>query len=118
MITAGFHEILQTVEKLSDKFNITEDQKAAIENETREQSSSRLWFRMRCGRITESRFKSVCCTDPVCPSLSLIMGICHPELSKFSTNATKWGCDHESTAREAYLHKAQNEHDNLSLQEA
>ena len=118
MIIAGFHEILQALEKLPDKFNITKDQKAAVEKETREQSSSRLWFRMRCGRITAFRFKSVCRTDPVCPSLSLIMGICHPDLSKFATNATKWGCDHESTAREAYLHQAQNENDNLSQREA
>lgn len=46
------------------------------------------------------------------------MGICHPELSKFSTNATKWGCDHEATARDAYVDSIKNEHDCLSLSEA
>ena len=44
-------------------------------NDPRDQSNCRLWFRLRAGRITASRFKSACSTDPASPSLSLIMGI-------------------------------------------
>jgi len=34
---------------------------------------------MRCGRITASKFKSACHTDPASPSISLITAICYPE---------------------------------------
>ena len=48
------------------------------------------------------------------PSASLIMSICHPELSKFSTAATKWGCEHESVARKKYK-SVTSHHDAFSL---
>lgn len=70
LTTVGFNELLDAVEELSNNFIISEDQMEAVERETRGQSSSRLWFRMRCGRITASKFKSVCNTDPANPSLS------------------------------------------------
>lgn len=57
-------------------------------------------FRMHSGRITASRFKSACHTDPSYPSLSLIMSICHPETK---TASTCWGCEHESTAHSKYV---------------
>ena len=52
--------------------------------------------------ITASQFKAVCHTDVNSPSLSLIMRICHPELSKFRSSATCWGCEHESKVRGKY----------------
>lgn len=58
---------------------------------------------MRTGSITASRFKAACYTDPACPSHSLIMSICHPELSRFSTDAMQWGCNHEQTAKISYM---------------
>ena len=57
---------------------------------------------MRAGRITASRFKAACHTDHSNPSISLIMNICHPELSKFKNLAACWGCEHELTARKKY----------------
>ena len=33
------------------------------------------------------------------PSKSLIMQICYPSKNKFSTEATKYGCEHEKIAR-------------------
>ncbi len=54
---------------------------------------------MRAGKITVSRLKNVCCTNPAQPSISLIMAICHPELAKFRSVATSWGCEHEKTAK-------------------
>ena len=54
------------------------------------------------------------------PSISLIMSIYHPELSKFSTEATKWGCEHESVAREKYktMYMYQPFHNRFSLIES
>lgn len=39
----------------------------SVESKTRLQSNSRLWFRMRTGRIMASRFKSACRTNPAQP---------------------------------------------------
>ena len=39
-----------------------------IEVETKAQSSSQVWFEQRAGRITASKFKSVCHTNPQKPS--------------------------------------------------
>ena len=73
-----------------------------VEAKTRTQSQCRLWYRMRAGRITASRFKSASHTNPAMPSISLIMSICHPELTKFKNSATSWGCEHESAAKKRY----------------
>ena len=81
---------------------ITPQQAQTVESKTRLQSKSSLWFRMRCGRITASKFKSAAHTDPASPSLSLVMSICHPELTKFKTVATTWGCEHEKAALAEY----------------
>ena len=60
-------------------------------------------FIMRTGYITASKFKNACHTDPTCPSHSLIMSICHPEIPRFNTSeATQWGCHYEKRARDAY----------------
>ena len=48
--------------------------------------------------ITASQFKSACHTDPASRSVSLIMVICYPEACRFSTSATRWGCEHEKVA--------------------
>ena len=79
---------------------VTEDEARSVEVQTQSQSNSRLWFRMRTGRITGSGFKSSCHTNPAQPTTSLIMAICHPELTKFRSVATSWGCEHEKIACE------------------
>lgn len=92
----GYYDLL----KLSNTtlVTVTAEQRKAVEIKTRDQSNSRLWFSMRTGRVTASKFKSACHTDPASPSLSLVMGICHPEAYRFQTAATSWGCRHEKDA--------------------
>ena len=41
-------------------------------------------------------------TDPHKPSLSLLTSTCYPEACQFSSAATKYGCQHEKDAVEAY----------------
>ena len=60
-----------------------------------DQAKSKQWFRFRAGRITASHFKQVVCTNPDQPSISLLKGVCYPEMNKFTTTATEWGCQHE-----------------------
>ena len=59
------------------------------------QAKSKQWFRFRDGRITASRFNQAVCTNPDQPSFSLLKGVCYPEMNKFITTATEWGCQHE-----------------------
>jgi len=53
------------------EISVTAEQANAVENATREQSNSKLWYRFRAGRITTSKMKTVCCTDPTLPAQSL-----------------------------------------------
>ena len=111
-----------TLEKLANEklnlYSVTEEQQKEVEQQTRMQSNSRIWFRMRTGRVTASKFKSACHTNPEKPSSSLIMSICHPELAKFSTEATKWGCSHEKTARMHYIIFQKGRHKDFKLSES
>ena len=72
---------------------------------------------MRTGRITAFHFKSVSRTSPVTPSISLIMYIFHPEISRFQTAATQWGCEHEKIARDDYTNLLSLNHENFRVDE-
>ena len=107
----GYHSLVQLAHETS--ISITPDQVKAA-NKTRDQANSRLWFRLRAGRITASKFKSACCTDSAFPAKSLIMSVCYPELSsRFQNEATKWGCQHEDHALKIYTNKTG--HDNINV---
>lgn len=82
---------------------------------TRSQSKSREWFRYRAGRITASRFRQILHTDPHQPSVSLVKNVCYPEIQKFSTKATVWGCEHEKDALQAYKTQIMTSHSGLSV---
>ena len=84
------------------KITVIEQEAVQVESKTKLQANSRLWYQMHARRDTASRFKSACRTNPAQPSISLIMGICNPELTKFKTAATNWGCEHEKVAISRY----------------
>ena len=96
----------------------SDEQCKAVERNTREQSKSNLWFRMRAGRIAASKFKAVCHTDPASPSLSLVISICHPDTVRFKTAATKWRCQHEQDALKEYKIKSAHHHDRFTVSQA
>ena len=85
------------------QITVTEQQATQVESKTKLQANSRLWYQMRAGRITASCLKAACRTNLAQPSISLIMEVCHPEMSKFKTVATNWGCAHEKVAISRYL---------------
>ena len=76
-----------------------------VEQVTRSQAHSKLWYVYRAGRITASNFKSAVHTNPSNPSTSLIKKICYPQSYKFKTEATQWGLDHEQLAIASFLEK-------------
>ena len=94
---------------------ITEEQAKNIEAATRDQVRSKEWFCYRAGRVTASKFKAAAHTDLSQPSQSLLKAICYPDSYRFSTVATRWGCVHESTARDAYLVRMVKNHLNFTI---
>ena len=111
----GYSDLLSACDKIATELHITEDMVAAVENTTIEQSKSKVWFKYRAGRITASKMKSVCRTNPVKPSQSLIKTICYPEAYGFTTLATTWGCKHEKTALDFYAKASRRDHDNHTI---
>ena len=71
---------------------------------------------MVCGRARDVSMRYRLRVRPASQNLNLsIKAICYPESKRFSTKAARWGCEHEKTAREAYLQKIVGEHSDLSI---
>ena len=69
--------------------SVSTTQQEYLEEVTRSQSKSKVWFKFWAGQITGSRVCQVVHTDPHKPSLSLLGSICFPEACQFSSTATK-----------------------------
>ena len=88
-----------------------------LEEQTRWQSQSPLWFQHRVGRITASKFGAVSRAKDVKPTCCLANTI----MQKRSFDSSKvlslnWGIINESVARDAYLQRESSKHNNLVYQ--
>ena len=115
LINISYPELLKKCEDVFTNLSITTEEAKVLEKATQSQSACNLWFNHRAGQTTASRLKSAVHTNPSDPSKSLINAICYPVRSPFSTEATKWGCKHESVARDEYISASQTEHENFKL---
>ena len=61
-----YHDLLIACESVSG--DITKEMADSVEKATRDQGNSKLWFKYRAGRVTASKMKSVCHTDPAKPA--------------------------------------------------
>jgi len=109
----SYNDLLDICE--STEIQVTDDMAKAVEKETRSQSSSKLWYTYRAGRVTASRMKAVCHTNVANPSQSLIKSICYPEAYNFFSKQTEWGCKHEKKARDLYYKLTAQYHCNLQI---
>ncbi|XP_062591049.1 uncharacterized protein LOC134252559 [Saccostrea cucullata] len=116
LLQAPFREIMEVCEKV--QVTVTKEEADSVEKATKQQATTKLWNRFRSGRITASRMYAACHSNPASPSESLIRAICNPEISKFQTAATTWGCAHEKQAREVYCDSMQDVHDNFTVEDA
>ena len=99
------------------KVDVSVEQAKQVEFATRTQSKSKLWYRFRAGRITASKAKSACNTDPSKQLQSLVKAIVYPDSCKFSTVATRWVCEHEDTARVRFQQEMSRYHDNFEIKD-
>ena len=75
----------------------------SVEERTRGQATNQLWFDIRNGRITSSRFGQVLHRRDSTPSERLVAEIMGYTQSIPSTPAIRWGRNNEHHARKAYL---------------
>ncbi len=94
---------------------ITEEQVDKIAANTINQSKSKIWYAQRAGRITASRARACVHTDVSNPAPSLIKSVCYPDVYKFTSQATKWGCDHEKLAIKMYESIQKQKHTNFAI---
>ncbi|XP_028415046.1 uncharacterized protein LOC114538132 [Dendronephthya gigantea] len=112
----GYQELLAKSIDIFQKMNISFQQAKLIEEVTKSQSKSSLWFQMRAGRITASKFHQACHTDPASPSLSLVKEVCYG--LSFTSKATTWGCTHENEAVGQYKQIMEQQHKDFTLKES
>lgn len=114
----NWQQLLEKCKDVVKSIVITKSDSEKIEKETKMQWKSRKWFMYRTGRVTASSMKAVCRTDIDCPGKSVLKKICYPSVTKISTAATQWGNQHENVAREKYICKMKESHENFNLTES
>lgn len=95
-------ELLLKCEEIYDSISVSVTQANFVEEETRKQSNSKIWFDQRSGHVTASRLYRVLHTKQLEPSVSLLKSICYPASTKFYSKACAYGCQHEDKARSTY----------------
>ena len=71
-------DLLNNCEQTYQSVGFSFDQAVLVEEQTRGQAKSRIWFDQRAGRITAFRLREAVHTNYLKPSLSLIKSICDP----------------------------------------
>ena len=105
-------------EEVANSLEVTADEARYVEESTRLQSQSLVWFEQRAGRITSSVAHDVLHTRMEAPAKSLIKKICSDTPSKLNVPAINWGRDKESVARDNYLHDMSSRHQDMEVIEA
>ena len=110
-IDLNYMELLQKAREIN--LVVTPDQQQAVEEATREQANSCVWFRFRSGRITASKMFTTIHTNMNMPAVSLIKSVCYPQ--KISAEPANWGCDHEKGALKVYKEYMEKKHKNFKI---
>ena len=111
----SFPELVEKSSDVYDSYAISGDQASLVEENTREQANSRIWYQQRSGRVTASKLKSIIATNPLKPSHSLIKTICYPDLYSFKSAACKYGVEHEDIARKEYAQRMSKLHTDFEI---
>ena len=83
----NFAHLLDHCKGIEAGSSVTQEQADAVEKEPRDQANSKLWFRYRAVRITASKMKLACCTDPTQPDGGLTKTVCYSDVFCFSSKS-------------------------------
>lgn len=111
-------EMSQLCKKTFEELKVNQEEANYLEESTRMQSQSLLWFEHRSGRITASKFYAVRHTSITSPSMSLLHSLLNKTPKKLEVPSLKWGITHESIARDAYLEAMHSSHIDLEFSAA
>ena len=114
-LNSTYTELIDAAHTIVSSYKVSDEEIHNLEKVTELQSRCRLWCTHRAGRITASNFKSAVQTYPDKPSVSLVKKLCYPHQHAFSTSATRWGCEHESTAVEEFMDWFSMEHEDCNF---
>lgn len=112
-MTLSYPDLLQQCEEVFGSYAFSFTQATKVEEMTRSQSKSHIWFQQRAGRITASRFREILHTDCTQPSVSAIKSICYPVMHQFMPKACQYGCEHEEQAKAKYFNDQSKTHSSL-----
>lgn len=103
-----------TVNAFKASLAVTDEEIRRIERETVGQRNSSRWYDVRRYRITASIFGIILQRKPETLPDSLVLQILQPK--SFTSAATEWGIQQESTAVDAYIrHQQSHGHTNLTV---
>ena len=86
-LTLSFPDLLTKCDEIYNTVSLSAQQASRVEEDTLQQSNSKVWFEQRAGRVTASKLHNVLHTELSNPSVSLIKSICYPQKVKFSSDA-------------------------------
>ena len=105
-------QLFNACQSAFEAITITTEEAIYLEQSTRLQAQSSVWFEHRKGRLTASKFGQISRTNPTCPSLSLLKDVMQYSQSlSLQHPSLKWGVDHEDTARQQYIELLQQQHE-------
>ena len=91
----------RTVEEFKASLNVSDQVIRKIENNTRQQRNSPLWYNVRRYRITASMFGNTLRRKLSTPPDRLVLSILQPKV--FTSAAIEWGVQQEATAIQQYV---------------
>ena len=95
-------ELLQLCQEFHQReVNVTPQQRSYIEHHTKRQSEDSLWHHQHKLRLTASNFGRVAKRHSTTPVGNLVKSLLYSK--PFSTEATRWGTQHEDDAKKQYL---------------
>ena len=94
-------KLKSTIAAFKESLKLPSDKLRQIEQSTRDQRHSDMWFSARRYRITASRFGDILHRRSTTPPDALVLSILQPK--SFSSPATNWGVQKEPLAIEAYI---------------
>ena len=113
LTSASMHQESASVFK---ELKITVEEAKYLVECTRLQSQSQTWFEHRKGRLTASRFRSICHTSIDRPSQSLVKQVLQLGPPPRSAAIT-WGLENESKAKQQYRVKMRASHSSFKVKD-
>ena len=100
-----FSELLNKCDEV--EIIVTQEQAKCVEQATKKQIMNKLWFRFRSGRVTASKMKRICRSNPDQPSQPPVKTV-YPEAASFIVAATQLGYKHGDVARASMQNKCRH----------